>query len=266
MSMSISESLLDKDDLYDFYKEILKVRPTYLQYADETMRNKYELLKIALLSPNVENEHILMYAGAELRDNINLVVLAVSLDADNLQYASDRLRGNVDVVMWAMRNSPDVIAMASSGLLSDIEFAKRVIHVSPETVLRNMHADIRKNEDFILGYFNDYPEIIYHIDVTLKYSNEFMIKVADSIKPVLTDKPRSLILLDALKTGSLSCETLLFKIFDAMQVEYCGFMKLLLDIAQEETILRHPYGNHELQKLSRNKDFVHKLHARYLKK
>lgn len=165
----------------EFYKILVKVNPNYLRYANDKFRNNSEILTAALTSSNVGELPVLFYAGDKLRDDFNLVLIAVSLDGKNLEYASDRLRDNSLIVLWATRNTPQAVCMASDRLLNDPEFATLFLSDNDANGLQSFGDKLRKNEAFILEQFIKTPNIFESIHPDLRINKEFILKLLDKI-------------------------------------------------------------------------------------
>ena len=80
-----------------------------LLFAPEELKNDAEIVLLAVTN----NGDALQYASDELRSNTNIVNVAVTQNGAALLYAGDIMKNNGDVVLRALSSSPLALRMCS---------------------------------------------------------------------------------------------------------------------------------------------------------
>ena len=87
----------------------LNNNPYYLQYTSDELKNNFDIVKIAVSN----NGYALQYSSDEIKNNFYIVKIAVSNKGSALQYASNELKNNFDIIKMSVSNYIGVLQYAS---------------------------------------------------------------------------------------------------------------------------------------------------------
>ena len=93
--------------------------PEAIEFMPELTKVKEIMLAVVRNDPGARQS--LMFASPEMRDDKQVVLLAVSRCGESLAYASERLRDDKDVVLAALKKDSSVSGHASARLLQDVD-------------------------------------------------------------------------------------------------------------------------------------------------
>lgn len=132
--------LLEINEVGDKYLilELLKSGcPEILSLASEEIKDDSELLLVAV---NLDSNS-LIFASNRLKDDKSIVLKAVSQDGSSLEYASEDLRNDKEVVLAAVSNNRYAIKYVGEKLKNDIEILA-IANVNQEN-------NISKSDEFL---------------------------------------------------------------------------------------------------------------------
>jgi hypothetical protein len=104
---------------YNFIIEILNLNGMYLESLSEELKNNKEIVMVAINN----NADALLYASCDLRNNKEVVLSAVSISGHVLEYASKKMQDDKEIVKTAASNYGYALEYASKELRSDKDVA-----------------------------------------------------------------------------------------------------------------------------------------------
>jgi hypothetical protein len=126
-----------------------------LRYAGEELKNDKEFM---LMCEKVRGSAF-SYASDRLKSDKETVLEFVRLDGKNLKHASDKLQNDKDVVVTAWKNDKSAISFASLELKNDKEFMLEIIKQMGES-LKFASEDLRSDKEVVLVALKNTKEII----------------------------------------------------------------------------------------------------------
>lgn len=128
----------------DIATKFLSINGILLKYVSEELRNNIEIVKLAIS----QNVFALEFASEELRNNIEVIKFAVSQTCFALQFASEELRNNIEVVKLAISQDGITLKYASEELRNNIEVVKLAVSKS-EYAFRFASEELRNNIEVV---------------------------------------------------------------------------------------------------------------------
>ncbi len=178
---------------------------SYRYLPDELFDNE-RVVEEAIKSGYEFGAGVLEYASDRLKDNKDIVMLAVSKATgveffyedrpeegytynDALCYASERLKDDKDVVLLSVQNNPDSLESASPRLQNDYEVVLAAVKGNAHA-LKYASKELRNNKELVLIAANSYFYSIYdYYDEGLGGEElEEAVNIEDSILPYISDE------------------------------------------------------------------------------
>ena len=107
-----------------YYKIISKYDCYALEYASENLKNNYDIVMVAV----TDHGGSLIYASEDLQNNYDIVMAAVTIYGKSLEYASNNLQNNYDIVMAAVTNCGYALGFASKDLQNNNDIVMAAVN------------------------------------------------------------------------------------------------------------------------------------------
>ena len=155
-----------------------------LTYAPQKIREDEEIIRLAIN----KNSYALKYASSSLRDKKDIVLMAVSNQGDSLDYASENLQNNQEVVLAAIKNTASAWEYVGSKFFQDSKMIRASLvyltgddadltsnnYVS-EKVFELFPNDIKSDRAVIMNLLEGNYRIFELIDQKLREDRHFLI-------------------------------------------------------------------------------------------
>jgi len=128
------------------WREMLSISGMQLAVAPSEIREQRDLVLLAVM----QNGRALEYASPELRADSTVVLAAVSSQGMALEFAAPGLRGNREVVITAVRGQGEALQFASDALRNDREVALCAVPPSRGAAFKFASKDLRDDRDSVL--------------------------------------------------------------------------------------------------------------------
>lgn len=192
----------------------------YIRFASERLRHSqafvFGVLKASSRFGETNNGFCLRSISEALRDDKEIILLAVAIEGRELKFASDKLRNDREVAKLAITNSwYDTIKYVGKDLLDDLEFGMFAVQTNGG-YLSNLSAKCCADFDIVLFASLDNNDSMYYASPELKKNLELALLVVGycytmpsmQIKyfdPSVIDNKKMLILLSGLKKKLKHC-------------------------------------------------------------
>jgi len=132
----------------NFILNIIKDKPFALIYASDIVKQDSEIISKLVEIITTKDSLALQYASDELKNNFDIVKLAVGDNGLALQYAGDELKNNFDIVKAAIENNPSALQYASNELKNNFDIVK--LSVGNNGLALQYASDELKNNFYIV--------------------------------------------------------------------------------------------------------------------
>jgi len=146
-----------------------------LKYLPEEVRNNKEIVLVAVSN----NWRALEYASEQLKNDRDVVLKAVRASGLALQYASEELRDDEEVVLTAVENEPNALFSASERLRDDKRIVLEAVR-SNGWALQSASERLRDDEEIVLEAIKTNRDILEnYASERLRNNPEFLRKVKE---------------------------------------------------------------------------------------
>lgn len=119
---------------------------------------------------------ILKDISDRLKNDVEIVIQAVSSNGNNLEYASDELKNNKDFVLAAMKHLAEAYLYASKELRNHKEITLIAFKQAGEYMLRDLFEEneaLLTDDKFILDTLSENPYIINFLNDNQKKTKNY---------------------------------------------------------------------------------------------
>lgn len=163
-----------------------KIRNGGGYYSEEEVKS-FRNNEDCMLDACRKNGMALRYGSDEIKNNFNVVSVALDDGGSNIQYASESLRENADLVRKACDNDVYAVAFVGEQYRNNKDFITDLaVHVDVE-VLTQVDQKMCADKDFMLGIINNHPE-----HVGTKFASEELLQDKDFAKEVVSKNGKEL--------------------------------------------------------------------------
>lgn len=149
----------------------VRAQPNALKDAPDSIKNDYEVMYLAVqLSGSA-----LQWASAEIQANRLVVMAAVQQLGGALVYAAEELRGDREFVLEAAAANVGAISCAAPELLEDKAFLLNVVERRVGT-LRAMPAEVRSDREFVFEAVRRHGEALRCASAELRADREVVLE------------------------------------------------------------------------------------------
>lgn len=167
--------------MFDTLAEVLKVSEDGSQYANinPELKNSRDIFLAALIFPILRAGPILQFAGEELRNNPEIVLIATKQDLDSFQFASMSIRDNKDIVLKAIENGASgmqgscVLRYVSPRLQNDYDVV--LASVKKCNSLQYASDELKQNENIVVAAISRDGLAFKHVDKSLRANKAYVL-------------------------------------------------------------------------------------------
>jgi hypothetical protein len=143
----------------EYYKDMMRINGELLQHVSDELKDDYEIVNIAVGN----NANALRFASNELRDNREIVMKAVKNNPKALKFASIKLRSDREVVMEAIKKSKNGLVFSLYNFSNDNEIMLIIISKDIYNIYL-ASSNLMNDDNFILSIirldkFKTYDEL-----------------------------------------------------------------------------------------------------------
>lgn len=96
------------------------------------------------------NPDLLEFFSPAVKDDWNLVSIAVKKYPSTIEFASDRLRNDIDISKMVLKANPFCLSVVAKDVQNDEEFIKKILLKEPEIISMVTNENILNDKDFII--------------------------------------------------------------------------------------------------------------------
>jgi hypothetical protein len=121
------------------------------------------------------------YASDEIRDDEEVLSIAVKSDVYAFKYASDRLRNDKDFVLPLIKQSRYIVQYVGSGInsiMADKEFIlESIVNENAVQILQYISYELKQDKELLLALVKANPKVIFAFPKNLKDDFEVLVEM-----------------------------------------------------------------------------------------
>ena len=167
---------MSDEEREDIIERAIQTEGRSLEYESREVRNDEDLIMEILRRTYDRGKKVyLKFIGEELKDKEDLFILAIKIEADNMQYASRNLKNDKDTCIATMKeNNNRLTGFEGEEIRNDYDFMAKLIRDYSWENVKFASEKLRNDPDFMRNALRQSSRAKDYIGDRLRENESFM--------------------------------------------------------------------------------------------